>query len=136
MRVICAAPVSTDVRPLNAMNKETTALLVLPPVFMALGMAVHVIWDVVLDPLSLNVLWVLVALAITATLICVVRATTLLRQHRPLGYICCAAAILYIVLLVIMCTPGKTRMAAQQTGCRQGRDRAFVDSRTPLPRPA
>jgi len=120
------------VGPLNAMNKETIALLVLPPIFMALGVAVHVIWDVVLDPLSLNVLWVLVAFAITATLICLVRGITLLRRHRLLGYICCAAAILYIVLLVIMCTSGKTRLAAQQSASSGRADSAFVSYHAPF----
>jgi hypothetical protein len=91
------------------MNKETVALLVLPPIFMALAVAVHV----ALDPVSLTAIWVLVVLGFTTSLACLVRAISLLRGGRPQGYIFGAAAILYIVLLVIMCTPAKTKVAAQ-----------------------
>jgi hypothetical protein len=91
------------------MNKETLALLVMPPMFMALAVAVKV----VLDPISPAGVWVLVVLAFIASLGCLARAVTLLKARRPLGYLCGAAAVLYIALLVIMCTPAKTRMTAQ-----------------------
>lgn len=90
------------------MKKATIALLAMPPAFMAAAVAVHV----ALDPISHTGIWVLVALASISSLGCLARAVTLLKAGRPLGYICGAAAVLYIVLLVIMCTPAKTKTAA------------------------
>lgn len=81
----------------------------MPPVFMAMAAGVHV----ALDPVPPIGIWVLAALAFVASLGCLARAVTLLRAGRALGYVCGAAGILYIALLVIMCTPAKTRTAAQ-----------------------
>ena len=89
------------------MNKETLVLMVLPPVFMALGMAVHVGGG------SLRIIWVLISLSVVASVACLVRGINLLRNERPVGYLCAAAAVVYVVLLVIMLTPAKTKAAAQ-----------------------
>jgi len=101
------------------MNKETLVLLVMPPILIAVPVTVHV----VLVPISLTGIWVFVALAFVASLGCLVRAVTLLKAGRPHGYVCGAAAILYIVLLVILCTPAKTKQAANQTAQPTGASR-------------
>ena len=104
---------------LHLMNKETLVLLVMPPILIAVPVTVHV----VLVPISLTGIWVFVALAFVASLGCLVRAVTLLKAGRPHGYVCGAAAILYIVLLVILCTPAKTKQAANQTAQPTGASR-------------
>jgi hypothetical protein len=78
------------------MNRATILLLTLPPLSMALTVALQVVSGRV--PVAM--LWALFSLALVGSLACGFRAVVLLRSERPGGYVCGVAAMLYLVLLL------------------------------------
>jgi hypothetical protein len=78
------------------MNRVTIVLLTLPPLSMALTVALQIVSGRV----SLSALWILFILSLVTSLACGFRAVVLLKSERPGGYVCGVAAMLYLVLLL------------------------------------